>query len=700
MKPVIIAEKPSVARDIARALKGFTKNSAGHLENKEFILTWASGHLVTLKEPEDYDPAWKRWTLKSLPIIPGKYGLKVIPRQRKQFESIKALLKTAPLVVNACDAGREGELIFRQICELAAFNGPVQRLWISSLTDTAIREGFAALKAGGDYDNLAAAARCRSRGDWLVGINATRAYTAKHKSLLSVGRVQTPTLAMLVAREKEIREFQVEDYWVVMADFQAQAGLYQGRWFRGQENRVWSEEEAKAIGAKVQGQGGLVTQHKESQRRELPPLLYDLTSLQREANKRFSFSAARTLSAAQKLYESHKLITYPRTSSRFLTPDLIPSFSGRLQAVAQGEWQSLVTPLLPKPPRLDGRVINPSRVKDHHAIIPTELRPQGKKLSVDEQKIYDLVVRRFISVFYPPCLYLDTRVVTTVCQETFESKGKQILEEGWRKVEGGGGEQLLPPLCQGEAVSTHKVTVTQEETKPPARYSEGTLLAAMEGAGKQIEDDELREAMKEAGLGTPATRATIIERLKDVGYIEVQGKILVPTAKGEELINLVTVPDLLSPAMTGRWEKRLVEMELGNEQADTFMTAVEELAASVVSQAAAGERVKIQEFAQDSLGKCPLCGAEIKENRKAWGCSRWKPEDGGCKFAIWKVVARKKLTRTQAEELLTKGRTRELKGFISKGGKKFSAVLVIKEGKLEFQFKERRGAAKFESIDK
>jgi len=694
LKPVIIAEKPSVGRDIARALKGFTKNSGGYLESQEYVMTWASGHLVTLREPEDYDPAWKRWSLKSLPIIPGSYALKVIPRQKKQFDTIKALLKTAPLVINACDAGREGELIFRQICELAGYRGPVQRLWISSLTDKAIREGFASLKSGQEYDNLAAAARCRSRGDWLVGINATRAYTTKHKVLLSVGRVQTPTLAMLVAREKEIRDFDVQDYWVVMADFQAQGGNYQGRWFAKQDNRVWSESQAKAIAAKVQGQGGLVTEQKESQRRELPPLLYDLTSLQREANKRFSFSAARTLSAAQKLYEAHKLITYPRTNSRFLTPDLIPSFAGRLQAVAQGEWQSMATPLLPKPPRLDGRVLNPNRVKDHHAIIPTELSSQGKKLSLDEQKIYDLVVRRFISVFYPPCVYLDTRVVTTVCQETFESKGKQVLDEGWRRVEGGAGEQLLPSLSQGESVRTFKVSVTEEHTKPPARFSEGTLLAAMEGAGKQIEDDELREAMKDAGLGTPATRAAIIERLKDVGYIEVQGKTLVPTAKGEELINLVTVPDLLSPETTGRWEKRLAEMELGREQADVFMKAVEELASLVVSQAAAGERVQFQEFTQDSLGQCPLCGAEIKENRKAWGCSRWKPEEGGCKFAIWKVVARKKLTRAQAQELLIKGRTRELKGFISKDGKKFSAFLVLSEGKLEFQFKERKGGKK------
>lgn len=673
-----------MAADIARALGGFHKDPGGFWESSKYLLANAVGHIVTLKEPEEYDPAWKRWSLEILPIIPQKFGLKVIPGQAKQFALLAKLLKQSPLVINACDAGREGELIFRYICQLAGYRGPVRRLWVSSLTSSAIREGFAKLSPGEDYANLANAARCRSQGDWLVGINATRAYTVKHGELLSLGRVQTPTLAMLVAREQEIRAFLPQTFWVVSADFVSASGNYSGRWCRGKENRVWSEEEAETIAAKVLGQPGTVKELAAKERKELPPLLWDLTSLQREANRRWGFSAARTLAAAQKLYERHKLISYPRTNSRYLTGDLVPSFPKRLQALAQAGYGQYTDALLPVPPRLDGRVINPARVRDHHAIIPTEKRAGG--LSGDEAKIYDLVARRFLAVFYPECLWKETRVITQAAGEDFESKGKELLTPGWRQVEGVGKEQLLPSLTPGEVVSTESVQVEKDETKPPARYTEGTLLAAMEGAGKLVEEDELREAMKEAGLGTPATRAGIIERLKQVEYIEVQGKTLVPTAKGEQLITLVTMQELTSPQLTGQWEKRLSDMEMGQEDPHAFMADVQRLTRYIVAEVAASEGQKIVRRSREPLGRCPLCGGDVIEGKRAYGCSNWRPADGGCKFAIWKTMAKKRISPAQAKTLLERGQTAKLKGFVSNKGSKFSAALIIQDGKVQFKF--------------
>lgn len=683
MKPVIIAEKPAMAADIARALGGFRKTGA-YWECSEYILASAVGHIVTLKEPEDYQPAWKRWSLEALPVLPARFGLKVIPRQARQFAMLAGLLKKTDMAINACDAGREGELIFRYICELAGYIGPTRRLWISSLTGAAIREGFAALRDGQEYNNLAAAARCRSQGDWLVGINATRVFTVKHKELLSVGRVQTPTLAMLVAREREIRSFEPRTFWAVTAEFAAQAGNYTGRWFQGRENKVWTAEEAEAIRARVDGQPGLIAEHHEKPRQEAPPLLWDLTSLQREANRRWGFSAARTLSAAQKLYEHHKLITYPRTSSRYLTPDLIPSFSRRLQALARGGYSQYTEALLPQPPRLTGRAINPARVRDHHAIIPTE--KQAEKLEGDAARIYDLIARRFIAAFYPDCAWKETRVVTRVAQDDFESKGRELVTPGWRQVEGVGNEQLLPRLISGERVRTTAVKVEQDETKPPARYSEGTLLAAMEGAGKLVEDDELREAMKDAGLGTPATRAAIIERLKQVEYLEVQGKALFATAKGEQLIDLITMPALISPELTGSWEKRLLDMEEGREDPEAFMADVTEMTRTLVAEAAAASSQAFAKPQRKPLGHCPICGGEVVEGRKAYGCSNWKPEQGGCKFVIWKTMAKKRITPAQVEQLLTKGKTPKLRGFVSSKGKKFSAAIVLHDGKASFEF--------------
>lgn len=683
-KPVIIAEKPAMAADIARALGGFNKNPHGYWESEKYLLASAVGHMAILKEPQDYNPAWKRWSLKSLPIIPQGFGLKVLPRQAKQFSLLAKLLKQTNMAINACDAGREGELIFRYICQLAGYQGKIQRLWISSLTVSAIRGGFQDLRDGQAYDNLNHAARCRSQGDWLVGINATRAFTVKHGQLLSVGRVQTPTLAMLVEREHNIREFESQPYWVITAQFSAPGGKYTGRWFKGKEDRVWQQDLALRIQTKVAGHRGQIVQHQEKPRKEAPRLLWDLTSLQREANRRWGFSAARTLATAQKLYERHKAITYPRTNSRFLTPDLIPSFARRLRALDKAGYGEYTGALLPNPPRLTGRFINPARVRDHHAIIPTE--KSAVNLRGDEARIYDLVARRFIAAFYPHCEWKETRVVTQVEDEDFESKGKQLTAPGWRQVEGLGKEEILPSLGQGEAVQVQDIQVKQDQTKPPARYTEGTLLAAMEGAGKLVEEDELREAMKESGLGTPATRAAIIQRLKQVEYIEQQGKNLRPTSKGEQLIELISQPALTSPELTGQWEKRLSDMEVGQEDPATFMRDVEQMTQELVAQVAASQPQKIAKPVREPVGQCPLCGGDVVENKRAYGCQNWKPEDGGCKFAIWKTIAQKRITPNQAKQLLTKGKTGKLRGFTSKQGKKFSATLVLENGKVQFHF--------------
>lgn len=687
-KPVIIAEKPAMAGDIAKALGGFKFNKEGFWESSQYLLTYAIGHLVELQEPEDYDERYKVWRIDDLPILPTEFRLKVIPKQSQQFSLIKKLLKGAPLAVNACDAGREGELIFRYICRAAGYKGPVKRLWVSSLTAQAIKDGFRNLQDSAAYDNLAAAAECRSQGDWLIGINGTRAYTVKHGVLLSVGRVQTPTLAILVNREKKIREFKPEPFWQLIATFVSARGEYKGRWFKGKGNQVWDEAEAAKIKSKVLGKDGIITSYQQKDKKEKPPLLFDLTSLQREANQRYGYSAARTLSIAQRLYETYKLITYPRTDSRYLTPDLVNTLLQRIEALNWGQYALLVAPLLGGFPKPTKRLVDAGKVRDHHAIIPTEESGEKTSLNTEEQKIYDLIVHRFIAVFYPPCHYRETKIITDVLGETFQTQGKEILESGWRLVEGNGNNKNgnLPSLEEGLTVNTRDVTIKQDETKPPARYTEGTLLSAMEGAGKLIDDDELREAMKETGLGTPATRAAIIERLKQVGYIEADGKTLRPTEKGEELIARINLPVLLSPELTGQWEKRLRDIEQSKESPMAFMTGVTALTMALIEAARKSDAGSFRQLEYGALGKCPLCGGDVIENRKAYGCSNWRPENGGCKFAIWKKIAKKRITRNQARELLSKGQTNVLRGFVSKNGKKFSARLKLESGEVVFEF--------------
>src|SRR6188508_3005439 len=748
MKTLIIAEKPSVGRDIAGAIDGVfqkrtladlsakakkaTKDEPTFLESDDYVIAWAVGHLVQLAEPEEYDEKWKKWRMADLPIVPPD-GFKLVPRDaksKKQLKLVETLLKREDIdhVINACDAGREGELIFAYLYE-SVFGTPptspdapkpVERLWISSLTKQAIREGFEQLRPGSQLQPLESAARARSEADWLVGMNATRAATIRGRAwvggVVSLGRVQTPTLAIIVAREREIQAFVPEPYWLVHASFDPR---YQGLWFdpikaddkdtpTGQETWLKEAERAQEIVDKVSGKTGTVESVERKEQSQSAPLLYDLTSLQRDANSRFGFSARRTLQAAQSLYEGKKAITYPRTSSRYLSGDLVPQLKPTAETLVDiPEYETAARFVL----RLDklplSRVVNDARVDDHHAIIPTDVEHDVSSFSPDERRIFDLVAKRFLAVFHPPARYARTTVVTVVEDERFRTRGKVTLEAGWRGVYGveadapsKPGEEdpesaELPALEKGQQVVVASAESEAKETKPPARYTEATLLSAMETAGKFVDDEELREAMKERGLGTPATRAETIETLIRREYIERGGKDLLPTPKGLQVITMLEENKLTSPELTGDWEKRLGDIEHGNGAKDDFIKGIEDFARSTVEAIAALDKEKLRPERVE-LGLCPRCGAEtgeiIRENSKAYGCTSWKSrEETGCGFVIWKRVAGRTLTPEVARQLMEEGKTKEvLSGFRSRAGKPFRARLVLNdEGKVEFEFPAR-----------
>jgi DNA topoisomerase III len=686
---LIVAEKPSVGRDLANAL-GRHRKWKGALVGDGWTVTWALGHLAELAPPDAYGEQYKRWRLETLPILPERFKVRVNQKTRDQFATVKNLLRDPSVteVVNACDAGREGELIFAYLYGLSGCKKPVSRLWISSLTPEAIRAGFDSLRDGSSMRPLEDAARSRSESDWIVGMNATRAYSVRFGrpgNVLSVGRVQTPTLRLLVDREREIEEFKPEKFWTVHARFARKDLTYDGVWFRKKQNRLKEREVAEEIAARVEGGTGTVRKAEKKTASEKPPLLYDLTELQRNANARYGFTAERTLRAAQALYEDKKLITYPRTSSRYLSKDMVGGLKKRVEAAgALPELAPFAERLLgmQKLP-INKRIVDDSRVTDHHAIVPT-----GKKssdgLPPDEAKVYDLVARRFLAVFFPDARFENTTVVTDVRGETFLSKGRVVIEAGWRALypDGVGGKKekeppVLPPIEVGQEWRVAKVGVKEGETKPPPRYSESALLGAMETAGKFVEDEELRQAMKESGLGTPATRAAIIERLIKVGYVERDKKVLVPTQKGRALISLLRESPLSSPELTARWERRLAEMERGAEQRPNFMADIGSFAASLVEEVRGmqGERLASPSRNREPLGACPKCAAPVVETKKAYSCSAWK--SNGCDFAIWKIVSGKRLSEAQARQLLARRRTGRLKGFRSKAGKQYSAALKL-----------------------
>jgi len=623
-------------------------------------------------------------------------------------------------VINACDAGREGELIFAYLYEKAGSKLPVRRLWLSSMTAAAMREAFATLRPSAELAQLEQAARSRSEADWIVGMNATRAATIRLRSsfdgAVSLGRVQTPTLAIIARREEEIRAFVPEPYWLVDARFEPSedsSRRYGGRFHAGAKPRLATEAEALAIVAAVRDQGGEITKVEKREVTEKPPMLYDLTSLQRDANTRFGFSARRTLGAAQRLYEEHKALTYPRTNSRFLTTDMAAEIKPTAELVgARPEYREAAAyvtglDLLPL-----ARVIDDSKVTDHHAIIPTRAEHPVEKMDTDDRRVYDMVVRRFLAAFHPEAVLENTRVETTVAEHVFRTRGKVLLVPGWRGVYMAGAEdaepgaesttdedeaddQALPRLEQGEPSQTLEIESLAKETKPPRRYTDASLLGAMETAGKLVDDEELREAMKDSGIGTPATRASIIERLIDVGYVERDGRALVATEKGLNVIRLLGEHALTSPDLTGSWEHRLGRIERGEDSREEFMRDIAGFAKETVE--VLDETLKDVRIPRANLGPCPVCGHDIVENRKGYSC--WAREDPGCGFVIWKGKAGKQLPLAVARELITTGRTaRPVTGFRGRSGRSFRARLALmqtEEGRWRVEFDEpwaREGA--------
>jgi DNA topoisomerase-3 len=705
VKTLIVAEKPSVGRDIASALPGSFDKHDNYLESDEWIVTWAVGHLVELAAPELYDERFKKWRMADLPIVPEQFRLKPIDgKAEKQLKLIHKLMARAEVeaVVNACDAGREGELIFAYVYETAKVKKPVRRLWLNSMTAKAIREAFEQLRPGEEMAQLEAAARSRSEADWLVGMNATRAASIRLRAAfdgaVSLGRVQTPTLALVARREEQIRAFKPEPYWLVEALFGAANGDYTSRYLGGKR---LPEDDAAAVVKAVEGHPGTITKLEKKEERELPDLLYDLTSLQRHANTLFGFSARRTLQAAQRLYEEHKAITYPRTSSRFLSGDLVEEIRPTAALVGKNaeyaKAAAFVTGLGELPL---GRVVNDTKVTDHHAIIPTRSEHNLGRMGEDERRVYDLIAKRFLAVFHPEAVWERTRVETTVEDHVFRTSGRVLVTAGWRAVYGeearprtadaeddSGGDQQLPKLEQGETVETRKVESLRKETQPPRRFTEASLLAAMETAGKDIEDAELREAMKDAGIGTPATRAAIIERLIQVGYIEREGRALHATDKGIQVIRLLGNHPLTSAELTGDWEHRLGQIEDGTDSRPAFIDDIVRFTAETVGELDKLKDIKIE---RSNLGPCPICGRDVIENRKGYSC--WTKDDPGCGFVIWKQKAGKTLTPAIVKELMAKRRTEKpVQGFKGRSGRTFSAKLKLvqtDEGKWRVEFDE------------
>ena len=695
-KKLIIAEKPSVANDIARAVGGFTRHG-DYYESDEYVLSSAIGHLLELAAPEAYEVKRGKWSFAHLPVIPPHFDLKPIERNEERLKLLVRLMKRKDVtgLVNACDAGREGELIFRYIVRHAGAKKPIQRLWLQSMTPASIRDGFEALRTDRDMQPLADAAVCRSESDWLVGINGTRAMTAFNSKdggfyKTTVGRVQTPTLAILVERESRIKSFVARDYWEVHGTFAGGGGEYAGRWFderfeRREEDpdaraeRIWEEARAEAIRARCVGKPGIVTEESKPTT-QAPPLLYDLTSLQREANGRFGFSARATLSLAQALYEKHKVLTYPRTDSRALPEDYVGTVKKTLD-VLRGKT-GLTRAYAPFAGRIldegwvrpNKRVFNNEKISDHFAIIPTLQAP--KHLSEAEGKLYDLVTRRFLAVFFPSAEFLVTTRITRVEGEPFKSEGRVMVNAGWLAVYGKEAEDpetpTLAPVPDGRATAV-AIEVQANQTKPPARYTEATLLSAMEGAGKLVDDEELREAMREKGLGTPATRASIIEGLIFEDYVHRVGRELHPTAKAFDLLYALGkfgIDELRSPELTGTWEFKLKQMEQGRLRREEFMEHIVDTTRDLV------ERVKAGTLADDTIStlevKCPKDGGTVNENYKKFQCAT-------CDFAIWKVIAGRRIENAEVEQLIREGSIGPLQGFRSRIGRPFAAMLKLRD---------------------
>jgi len=699
-KSLIIAEKPSVANDLARALGGFHKEG-DHFESDKYIISSAIGHLVELALPTELDVKRGKWSFANLPIIPEEFHLKPIEKTKARFNMLKKLMKRddVDLLINACDAGREGELIFRYLVKLAGVKKPVRRLWLQSMTADSIRDAFNHLRPEEEMVPLSKAAVCRSESDWLVGINGTRAMTAFNNKaggfqLTPVGRVQTPTLAILAEREDKIHQFKSRSYYEVFGDFEVKAGNYRGRWFKedfakdGDEDaraeRIWDKAQADDIKNRCLGKTGVATEEKKPTT-QAPPLLYDLTSLQRDANAR-GFSAKRTLQIAQQLYERFKVVTYPRTDSRYLPEDYIPTVKATLSKIDNPHARTALDNHWVKQSK---RIFNNAKISDHFAIIPTGTAPHG--LDEVQQKIYDMIVRRFISVFFPAAQFEVTTRITRVDKDAFRTDGKIIKDPGWLAVYGREaaseqGEESLVAIAPNEAAKVLDIEVIQNETKPPARFSEATLLSAMEGAGKLVEDEERREAMREKGLGTPATRSAIIEGLIHDGYVHRQGRELIATAKGLALVTLlrgIGATELTSPEMTGEWEYKLKRMAKGDWKRNDFMAHIRQFTREIVEKAKNFEGDSVSGNFEPLDVKCPKCGGgPFDESYRTFKCR-------SCGLILWKTMAGRAFERSELERLLTEGRVGPLEGFRSKVGRKFNAIVKLgDEFKPAFDFGE------------
>jgi DNA topoisomerase-3 len=743
MKTLVIAEKPSVAQDIVRALTpiaGKFEKHEDHFESETYVVTSAVGHLVEIQAPEKFDVKRGKWSFAHLPVIPPYFDLKPVDKTKTRLNAVvkQAKRKDVGALVNACDAGREGELIFRLIEQYAGtqkagqtipLGKPVQRLWLQSMTPQAIRDGFDKLRSNQQMQGLADAARSRSEADWLVGINGTRAMTAFNSRdggffLTTVGRVQTPTLAVVVEREEQIRKFISRDYWEVHAQFDAVAGTYPGKWFNTawkkdaedaekKADRVWSAAEAEAIVQAVKGAKATVTEEAKPTT-QASPLLFDLTSLQREANGKFGFSAKTTLSLAQSLYERHKALTYPRTDSRALPEDYLPVAKDTFNMLADSGMKHLAPHALTalnngyiKPSK---RIFDNAKVSDHFAIIPTLQAPSG--LSEAEQKLYDLVVRRFMAVFFPSAEYMVTTRISTAAGHSFKTEGKVLVKPGWLAIYGkeaanevddakeGDKGQNLVAVAPGEKVGVGEVESKPLKTRPPARYSEATLLGAMEGAGKMVDDDELREAMQEKGLGTPATRAAIIEGLINEKYILRDGREMIPTAKAFQLMTLLRglgVEELSKPELTGEWEYKLSQMEQGKLSREDFMQQIADMTEHIVKKAKEYDRDTIPGDYATLSTPCPTCGGVVKENYRRYACvgkdaAADDTASAGCGFSFGKTPAGRTFEQAEVEQFLRDKKIGPLEGFRSKAGWPFTSEIALKYNeeeknwKLEFDF--------------
>ncbi len=695
-KSLIIAEKPSVAADIARAIGGFTKHE-DYFESDDFVVSSAVGHLLEIAAPDAYEVKRGKWSFANLPVIPPHFDLRPIAKTEGRLKVLQKLIKRKDinLLINACDAGREGELIFRLIAQHTKATQKIQRLWLQSMTPQAIRDGFTKLRSDDDLHNLANAARCRSESDWLVGINGTRAMTAFNSKsggffLTTVGRVQTPTLSIVVEREELIRKFISRDYWEVSAEFICAAGIYQGRWFdpkfkkeskdvvvdpEKKESRLWSEAAAASIVAACREKPGKVTEESKPSS-QAAPQLFDLTSLQREANARFGFSAKNTLGLAQALYERHKVLTYPRTDSRALPEDYLPTVTSTLEMLAESSdnYYPFASQILNsswvKPNK---KIFDNSKISDHFAIIPTLQAP--KNLSEPEQKLYDLVVRRFMAIFFPSAEFKVTTRITEVGGHLFKTDGKILTSPGWLTVYGKSiqDDKELVAVAENEKVKTESVSPVPLKTRPPARYTEATLLSAMEGAGKLVDDDDMREAMSDKGLGTPATRAAIIEGLLAEKYMVREAREIIPTAKAFQLMTLLRglgVEELTQPTLTGNWEHKLALMEKGLIDRNTFMQEIAQITQRIVKRAKEYDSDTIPGDYADLKTPCPHCGGLVKENYRRFACEK-------CGFSISKIPGGRAFEYDEAEAFIANKEIGPLQGFRSKMGRPFAAIIKL-----------------------